>query len=241
MSTARLYNSTSPNDPGTWTPQRQRVIWATAFVGVLALAWVFWLSDELARWTAERDREAVLREEHITMVQRIKALQSLQDRKVQLEDELGRLQKQLPAAAEMEGLLRGITAAGRVRGLQFELFRPAPVQLQDGYAEMPVAVRVVGGYHDIGAFLGDLARLPRIVTLHNIVLMPQSQVVGGDRAPLLTGSRLLVMEATLRTYRALDNQEAVQLRRRNHQRAAGENGTAQAGAAGARPAAGAAR
>lgn len=241
MSSARLDIPPNPNDPGTWTPQRQRMVWAVAFLGVLALAWVFWLSDELTRWTAERDRESVLRDEHMVMVQRIKALQSLEARKVQLEDELGRLQKQLPAAAEMEGVLRGITAAGRVRGLQFELFRPAPIQLQDGYAEMPVALRVVGGYHDIGAFLGDLARLPRIVTLHNIVLMPQSQVVGGDRAPVLTGSRLLVMEATLRTYRALDAQEATQQRRRNQQRAAGDNSNAPAGTAGTRSTAGATR
>ena len=114
----------------------------------------------------------------------------------------------------MEDLLRGITAAGRVGGLQFELFRPAPVQIRDSYAEIPVAVRIVGGYHDIGAFLGDLARLPRIVTLHNIVLTHQAQVVGGDR-PVAVGSRLLVMEATLRTYRALDAQELAQSKHRN--------------------------
>lgn len=203
----------SANDPGTWSPARQRLVWGLAGVVIAALAWSFWLADEYSRWKAEVEREDMLKDSHRAMVQRIKGLEALEARKAQLQDELARLEKQLPAAAEMDGLLRGITAAGRVRGLQFELFRPAPVQLQDGYAEIPVALRVVGGYHDLGAFLGDLARLPRIVTLHNLVLTPQTQVIQVDRA-VPTGSRLLVLEATLRTYRALDAQEAMQVRRR---------------------------
>ncbi len=214
MMSDRMETPATLNDPGTWPPQRQRLVWALAILVVGALAWTFWLENEQARWAAERAREAALRDAHTAMVQRVKGLKALQARKAQLEEELGRLEKQLPAATEMEGLLRGITAAGRVRGLQFELFRPAPVQIRDSHAEIPVAVRVVGGYHDIGAFLGDLARLPRIVTLHNMVLTPQAQLVTGDR-PVPVGSRLLVMEATLRTYRALDAQELAQSRRRS--------------------------
>lgn len=214
MTPARLDASPNLNDPGTWSPQRQRLIWLLAFVAVMGLAWAFWLEGEQARWTHEREREAVLRDEHAAMMQRIKGLQALVARKAQLEEELGRLDRQLPRAAEMDGLMRGITASGRVRGLQFELFRPAPTQLKEDYAEIPVALRVVGAYNDIGAFMGDLARLPRIVTVHNLVVTPQGYLVGAGDRPAMASSRLLVLEATLRTYRALDAQEALQVKRR---------------------------
>ena len=228
MSNIRLEGPPSLNDPGSWSSRRHRLLWVLAALATAALAWTFWVEGEYARWVSEREREAVLRDEFSASVQRIRALPSLQARKQQLEEDLGRLQKQLPAATEMDGLLRGITAAGRVRGLQFELFRPGPIQLREAYAEIPVAVRVVGGYHDIGLFLGDLARLPRIVTLHNVSLLPQAQLINPDRSAM-PGTRLLVMEATLRTYRALDAQEAAQLKRRPERAAATEPAPASAG------------
>lgn len=205
---------TSVNDPGTWSPGRQRLIWALAFVAVSAGAWSFWLADKLSGLKSEREREAALTQSHREMIDRLKGLQALEARKSTLQEELARAEQPLPAAAEMDDLLRGVTAAGRTRGLRFELFRPAPVQLQDGYAEIPVAMRLVGGYHDLGAFLGDLAARPRIVTLHHLNVMSPSPLSPGDRV-MAPGSRRLVLEATLRTYRALDDREALQVRRRS--------------------------
>jgi type IV pilus assembly protein PilO len=94
-------------------------------------------------------------------------------------------------------LLSDINQAGLGRGLQFELFRPGQVQIKDYYAELPIAVRVSGRYHDIGAFAADVANLSRIVTLQNLAITP----MGKDA----TGS--LAMEATARTYRYLDASE----------------------------------
>ena len=74
----------------------------------------------------------------------------------------------------MDALLSDINQAGLGRGLQFELFRPGQVVVKDYYAELPIAIRVTGRYHDIGAFAADVANLSRIVTLHglNIATLP---------------------------------------------------------------------
>jgi len=81
------------------------------------------------------------------------------------------------------------------RGLQFELFRPAASEtMTEFYAELPITVRVTGSYHDIGAFASDIAQLPRIVTLNNISVAPGTK---GD----------LVLDATAKTFRYLDEEE----------------------------------
>jgi len=105
------------------------------------------------------------------------------------------LEKQLPGKAEMDALLSDINQAGIGRGLQFELFRPGQVTVKDYYAELPIAIRVSGRYHDIGSFTADVANLSRIVTLHNL----------GIGSPNAQG--LLSLEATARTYRYLDANE----------------------------------
>ena len=107
------------------------------------------------------------------------------------------LEKQLPSKAEMDALLSDINQAGLGRSLQFELFRPGQVSVKDYYAELPIAVRVTGRYHDIGSFAADVASLSRIVTLNNLTITPQQKDKDGT----------LTMDATARTYRYLDDEE----------------------------------
>lgn len=102
--------------------------------------------------------------------------------------------RQLPNKAEMDALVTDINQAGLGRGLQFELFKPAPREtLYDFYAELPIQVRVTGNYHDLGAFASDVAQLPRIVTLDSLTI---EKTKDG-----------LVMNAIAKTYRYLDEQE----------------------------------
>ena len=108
------------------------------------------------------------------------------------------LEKQLPGKAEMDALLSDINQAGLGRGLQFELFRPGQVVVKDFYAELPIAIRVSGRYHDIGAFAADIANLSRIVTLHNMTIVA---------VPSKDASGTLAMDATARTFRYLDPSE----------------------------------
>jgi type IV pilus assembly protein PilO len=114
-----------------------------------------------------------------------------------IELSLGALLKQLPHKSEMDALLIDINHAGLGRGLQFELFKPAASEvISDFYAELPITVRVTGNYHDIGAFASDISQLPRIVTLNNISISPNTKTQGG-----------LVMNATAKTFRYLDEEE----------------------------------
>jgi type IV pilus assembly protein PilO len=103
----------------------------------------------------------------------------------------------------MDALLSDINQAGLGRGLQFELFKPGQVVVKDYYAELPIAIKVSGRYHDMGAFAGDIANLSRIVTLHNLNLT----------APTRDASGALSMEATARTYRYLDANEVEEIKR----------------------------
>jgi type IV pilus assembly protein PilO len=125
-------------------------------------------------------------------------LAEMRKQKLQVQEYVMQIERQLPGKAEMDALLSDINQAGLGRGLQFELFRPGQVEIKDYYAELPIAIRVSGHYHDIGAFAADVANLSRIVTLNNISI-----------SPLATkdANGLLAMDATARTYRYLDPNE----------------------------------
>jgi type IV pilus assembly protein PilO len=122
-------------------------------------------------------------------------LELLKKQREQVQQYVTLLEKQLPSKAEMDALLSDINQAGLGRSLQFELFRPGTVSVKDYYAELPIAVRVTGRYHDMGAFVADVAGLSRIVTLNNITVTPQKD------------KDVLTMDTTARTFRYLDDDE----------------------------------
>ena len=117
----------------------------------------------------------------------------------EIDRSFGALLKQLPNKAEVESLLVEINQSGMGRGLQFELFKPGQELVKDFYAELPISVRMVGSYHDFGAFAGDIGRLSRIVTLNNI------SVASKDGT--------LVMDAVAKTFRYLDEEELARKRK----------------------------
>jgi type IV pilus assembly protein PilO len=110
------------------------------------------------------------------------------------------LEKQLPSKAEMDALLSDINQAGLGRSLNFELFRPGSVSVREYYAELPIAIRVTGRFHDIGSFASDIANLSRIVTLNNLAITPAKDGT-------------LVMDATAKTFRYLDQDEVAAQRK----------------------------
>jgi type IV pilus assembly protein PilO len=111
------------------------------------------------------------------------------------------LLQQLPERSQMEQVLIDINQAGIGRGLEFELFRPGTESLTDIYATLPVAIKVSGTYHNIGGFVSDLTQLKRIVTLHDITLMPVKD-------------NLLSMDLRIQTYRSLDEGELAEAKRK---------------------------
>jgi type IV pilus assembly protein PilO len=112
----------------------------------------------------------------------------------EVEQAFGALVKQLPNRSEIDALLTDINQAGLGRGLQFDLFRPAPQEkMADFYAELPISIKITGNYHDIGAFASDVAALPRIVTLNDVAIT-------NDKGTL-------TMDAVAKTFRYLDEEE----------------------------------
>lgn len=111
----------------------------------------------------------------------------------EMQESFGAMLRQLPNRTEVADLLVDVSQTGLAAGLEFELFQPQSEAPKDFYAELPIKIRVIGTYHEFGEFVSGLAALPRIVTIHDVQINGRQ----GDTTNL-------VMEATARTYRYLD-------------------------------------
>jgi type IV pilus assembly protein PilO len=175
-------------------------------VFVLIIGWFLWLSDQADDLQRVRDKEPALKTEYRNKLAQAINLDALKKQKEEVQTYVTQLEKQLPGKAEMDALLTDINQAGVGRGLVIDQFVPGQTETKDYYAELPIAIRVTGRFHDIGAFAADIAALSRIVTLHNLTIVPSDSKSS-------TGS--LSMEATARTYRYLDATEVVEARKSN--------------------------
>ena len=198
------FRSLNPNEPGQWPMLPKIMTWLLVAVAMVVLGWFTLLSSAHDELDAERAKEPGLKQDYRAKLGQAVNLAELRKQKVQVEEYVLQLEKQLPGKAEMDALLSDINQAGLGRGLQFELFRPGQVVVKDYYAELPIAIRVSGRYHDMGAFAGDIANLSRIVTLHNLNISAAARDASGA----------LAMEATARTYRYLDQTELEEIRRK---------------------------
>ena len=200
---AGQFRNLNPNEPGQWPTLPKMAAWlVTAAIAVVA-GWFLLLSTATEELDASRQQEPKLQADYVSRLRQAVNLSELRKQKLQVQEYVTQLEKQLPGKAEMDALLSDINQAGLGRGLQFELFRPGQMQIKDYYAELPISIRVNGRYHDIGSFAADVANLSRIVTLQNLNITPvQAKDAGGA----------LVMEATARTYRYLDVTEIAEQR-----------------------------
>lgn len=201
---ASQFQGLNYKQPGQWPLAPKLAASLAVVVATIGAGYFFVLADEQAGLDAERDREPQLRSDYKSKLAQAVNLPELRKQKSQVEEYVTQLEKQLPGKAEIDSLLSDISSAGVGRGLQFELFRPGQVLVKDYYAELPIALRVSGRYHDIGAFAADVSNLSRIVTLHNLVVLAAS-----NRDVNAT----LSMEATARTYRYLDATEVAEQRK----------------------------
>ena len=195
---ASQFRGLNPKEPGQWPLLPKATAWLATIVAVVVACWFGLLSGATDELQAERDREPALKKDYVSKLGQAVNLGELRKQKLQVQEYVTQLEKQLPGKAEMDALLSDINQAGLGRGLQFELFRPGQVEIKDYYAELPIAIRVSGRYHDLGAFVADIANLSRIVTLHNLAIVPVSAK---------DANGVLAMEATARTYRYLDANE----------------------------------
>ena len=194
------FRGLNPNDPASW-PVIPRLALCLALMAAIVVAlWFVWLSGSAEELEAEQAKEVTLREDYKKKLVQAINLDALKKQREQVQQYVTQLEKQLPSKAEMDALLSDINQAGLGRSLYFDLFRPGQVVVKEYYAELPISLRVTGRYHDVGAFTADIANLSRIVTLNNLQVMP-----GKDGT--------LVLDATAKTFRYLDNDEVAAQRK----------------------------
>jgi type IV pilus assembly protein PilO len=185
----------NPRDPGTW-PAIPKLTALAAVLIVLPVAAYFldWQS-QLDELDAGQQQEKKLKDDYVNKKRQAINLELYRQQLREIDTQFGALLRQLPNKSQMDALLVDINQAGLGRGLQFELFKPAPAEIvREFYAELPIQIKVAGNYHDMGAFASDVGQLSRIVTLNDVSI-----------AAAKDGS--LQMEATARTFRYLDEEE----------------------------------
>ena len=187
-------------EAGNW-PLLPKIAVLGLLVVLILLAGAFFdWKDQLDALDRAQDEEAKLRVSYTEKKAKAVNLELYVQQLKEIEQAFGALLKQLPNKSEMDALLTDINQAGLGRGLQFELFRPAARErMADFYAELPITVKVTGTYHDMGAFASDVAQLPRIVTLNDIGIV-------NDKGTL-------IMDATAKTFRYLDEEEVAKQRK----------------------------
>jgi type IV pilus assembly protein PilO len=194
------FKTLDPKDPGLWPVLPRVVILLAILLVVLLLGWWLGWRVQLEELDGMTQQEASLKEEWRTKKVQAVNFEEYQKQLAEINRSFGALLKQLPNASEMESLLVDINQAGLGRGLQFDLFKPGAESLRDFYAELPITIKVDGSYHDFGAFTGDIAKLPRIVTLNDIDVTVAKD--GG-----------LSMSAVAKTFRYLDDEEIARQRK----------------------------
>jgi len=187
-------------DVGNWPLYAKVGLLAILVLAILAAGAALDWKDQYDALERAKNEEASLREQYASKKAKAVNYDLYVQQLKEIEQSFGALLKQLPNKAEMDALLTDINQAGLGRGLQFELFKPAAQEsMADFYAELPINVRITGGYHDMGAFASDVAQLPRIVTLNDVAVVNDKGV--------------LTMDAVAKTFRYLDEEEIAKQRK----------------------------
>ncbi len=189
------FKNLNTRDPGSWPALPKLLLLVALFAAILAAAYFLDWQGQLEALDAGRAQEAQLKEQYKDKKRQAVNLDLYRQQLREIDSSFGALLKQLPNKSQMEALLVDINQAGLGRGLQFDLFRPAQSEnVKEFYAELPITLKVVGNYHDMGAFASDIGQLSRIVTLN-------------DNALNVSKDGTLTMDATAKTFRYLDDDE----------------------------------
>jgi type IV pilus assembly protein PilO len=192
---AEDFKATNWQDPGTWTAIPKAVVLLAIIVALPVGGYFLLWQGQLEELETGKATETRLKQDYLNKKRQAVNLDLHKQQLREIDTQFGALLKQLPNRSQMDALLVDINQAGLGRGLQFELFKPAGQEtVREFYAELPIAVKVVGVYHDMGAFASDVGQLSRIVTLNNVAIQAAKD-----------GS--LVMDVTARTFPYLDDEE----------------------------------
>jgi type IV pilus assembly protein PilO len=196
------FKSTNWKDAGTWGAIPKLAVLLLILIGIPVAGYFLFNTTQIEQIEEGRQKEVKLKDEYVNKKKQAVNLDLHRQQLREIDTQFGALLKQLPNKSQMDALLVDINQAGLGRGLQFELFKPASGETRrEFYAELPIQVKVTGTYHDMGAFASDVGQLSRIVTLQDVSIATEAQ----------TGN--LIMEATARTFRYLDDDEVAAQRK----------------------------
>ena len=202
------FKHTNWKDPGTWT-FAPKILVLIAILILIPVAGYFGVwQGQIEELEKGKKQEDTLKKDYLAKKTQAINLDLYRQQLREIDSSFGALLKQLPNRSQMDALLVDINQAGLGRGLQFDLFKPAAQEsARDFYTELPIQLRVIGNYHDIGAFASDIGGLSRIVTLNDLAL-------SGGKGGALT------LDATAKTFRYLDEEEVASQRRATAQKGA---------------------
>lgn len=200
------FNNIDFNNTGNLPLHVKSVLLSFLFIIILALGYYFFWMPAFESLDNEKAKEDTLKQVFLEKKSQAINLAIYKQQMIEIENTFGALLKQLPDKSQIDALLTDINQAGLERGLEFDLFKPGAEIMTEFYAEMPIAIKVIGKYHDLGAFATNVSKLSRIVTLNDIAI---TNVVKDAKSTL--PDDLLVMDATARTYRYLDADETKQI------------------------------
>lgn len=183
---------------GSWPMQLKYAVCAFVIVIILLVAWFLMVKDKRDEMLRLEGEEAALRADFEGKQARAANLEPLKQQLAQMELILQQMLRQLPSKNEMPDLIVDVSQQALASGITNELFQPGPETPREFYAEKPISIRMVGNYHQFGAFMSGVASLPRVVimTMHDISLKPRG-----------ANNELLEMAGTIKTYRYLDPDE----------------------------------
>ncbi len=203
------------NNTGSWPREFKLGFCVLVGLLIIGLAWWLFVRDKTTELEGLERKEAELRTEFETKQGRAANFEPLKLQLAQMEQQLQQMLRQLPSKTEMPDLIVDISQTALATGLANELFQPGPETPKEFYAEKPIALRMVGTYHQFGAFVSGVASLPRVVilTMHDISLRPagsrRATAAGTDKKTVGIGPNIpLELAGTVKTYRYLDEDEA---------------------------------
>lgn len=206
---------------GDW-PVAAKAILVLFLCVVLAGGWYWFVSlDQIDSLSRSEAQETELRTSFEAKQRLAANLEIHREQLTQIEESLTDLLRQLPGSAEIAALLVDVSQTGLAAGLEFDLFRPAGEVSKSFYAELPIQVEVTGAYHELGRFVSGLAALPRIVTVHDVAISSLDKEVRGNAA-----ASKLRMQATVKTYRYIEDEETKKAQDNKPGGKAGKPGTA---------------
>ena len=190
------FSDLDPQDPAHWPPIPRYTLLVLVSLLVMALCWYFWVSDAYGELSSLHEQEVQLKSSFSNKLAKTTYLNAFKHLRDQVRLQVAELERQLPEKSVTNELLAEVNRLALLRNLQFEFLRPAATVVTPYYAEVPVKFSLVGAYHDLATFAGDVAHIRRVLHLQDLSISSRAD-------------GLLTVAGTLRGYRQLDRLESL--------------------------------